>query len=315
MRWFVLRRLGLMVPTFLGMTLLTFVIAQLAPGDPFALDPEQSRGATVADGRAAHGLDAPLIVQYARWLGHVVQFDFGRSFVDQRAVRDKLIEAFPRTALVSGLSWLLAYGLAIPFGVWLATSRRRATEALAAALTLTWSVPSFWVGVLLLLAFASPSGWEVFPLQGLGQGGWSTAWHLVLPVTCLTLPTLALATRQVRRAMSAALASDYVLAARARGIPTRRVVWRHALRNSLVPVVTLAGLSLPHLVGGSVVIERIFGIPGMGLLAFDAVGSRDYPTVMGVATVMAVATLGSMLLVDLSYGWLDPRVRAPSEAS
>jgi len=249
-------------------------------------------------------------VQYARWLSRVARLDFGRSLVDQRPVSEKLAEALPRTALVSGLAILFGFGLAVPLGVYLVTRKTALSRLLSAALAVVWSVPTFWVAVLLLLTLSSPRALDVFPMQGLGEGGpLDLAWHLVLPVACLTYPTLAIATRQVRAAMQDALAQDYVRAARARGIPERRVVWHHALRNSLLPVVTLLGFDLPHVLGGSVVIERVFGIPGMGLLAFDAVGTRDYPTVMGVATVMAVATMLSMLAVDVAYGFIDPRIR------
>ncbi len=306
MRRYVLRRLLLMIPTFLGITLLTFVIAQLAPGDPFELDLEVvgPRQAVIDVQRTSKGLDAPLPVQFGRWLSRVVRFDFGRSFIDQRPVTEKLGEAAPRTALVAGLALLLGFGLAVPLGVLLATRARHWwARVLSVLLVAAWSVPTFWIAVILLMLFASPRYFDWFPVQGLADGGFA------LPVICLTWPTLVVATRQVRSAMEDALAQDYVKAARARGIPERRVVWRHALRNSLLPVVTMLGLHLPHLVGGSVVIERIFGIPGMGLLAFDAIGTRDYPTVMGVATVMAIVTMLSMLLVDLAYGFIDPRIR------
>jgi peptide/nickel transport system permease protein len=306
-----------MVPTFLGITLLTFAVAHLAPGDPLQLDQETvgPSQADLARVRAEKGLDAPLPVQYARWLGRTVQLDFGRSLIDQRPVREKLAEALPRTALVSGLAVLFGFGLAVPLGVFLATRKTALARALSAGLTVVWGVPTFWVAVLLLSTLSNPRALDVFPMQGLGDGGaLDLAWHLVLPVVCLSYPTLAIATRQVRAAMQDALAQDYVKAARARGIPERRVVWRHALRNSLLPVVTLLGFNLPHVLGGSVVIERVFGIPGMGLLAFDSVGTRDYPTVMGVATVMALATLASMLAVDVAYGFIDPRIRV-EEAS
>lgn len=305
MRRYVLRRLLLMVPTFLGITVLTFFLAQLAPGDPFHLELESAGpdAAAIAQQRAASGLDAPLPLQFARWLGHVVRLDFGRSLIDQRPVLEKLGEALPRTALVAGLALVLGFGLAVPLGVWLASTRRRWARWVDALLLAAWSVPTFWIAVLLLMLFASPRYLDLFPVQGLADGGF------VLPVLCLTFPTLVVATRQVRAAMEHALLQDYVKAARARGIPERRVIWRHALRNSLLPVVTLLGLHLPHLVGGSVVIERVFGIAGMGLLAFDSIGTRDYPTVMGVATVMALVTMLSMLAVDLAYGFIDPRIR------
>lgn len=316
MRRYLLRRTLLMVPTFLGITLLTFAVAHLAPGDPLQLDPESAAAGAVAveQFKAQHGLDLPLPQQYARWLWRVVRLDFGRSLVDQRPVTERLAEALPRTLLLSGLALLLAWGLAVPLGVFLAVRDRSALARVAsAALAVVGGVPTFWVAMLLLLFFASPRWLDWFPFQGLsteGGGPLDLAWHLVLPVLCLAYPTLALATRHVRGAVAEALAADYVKAARARGIPERRVVWRYAFRNALVPIVTLFGLVLPHLVGGSVVVERAFGIPGMGLLAFDAVGTRDYPVVMAVATVMGLATMLSMLLVDLAYGLVDPRLRA-----
>jgi len=304
-RRYVARRLLLMIPTFLGISLLTFFVAQLAPGDPFLLDHDTAGldADALARARAQHGLDSPLPLQFARWLGKVVRLDFGRSLIDSRPVMEKVAEALPRTGIVAGLALLLAFGAAVPLGVWLATRRdwkRRGVEALLLA---GWSVPSFWVAVLGLLLFASPHYLDLLPAQGLSAAG------LVLPVICLAFPSLVVATAQVRTAMQHALRQDYVKAARARGIPERRVVWVHALRNSLLPLVTFLGLQLPMLVGGSVIIERVFSIPGMGMLAFDAIGTRDYPTVMGVATVMALATLSSTLLVDLAYGVLDPRIR------
>ncbi len=306
MRRYVIRRLLLMIPTFLGITLLTFAVAQFAPGDPFQLELENGNPGqvTVDQQRAQHGLDAPLPVQFGRWLSRVARFDFGSSFTDRRPVTEKLGEAAPRTALIAGLSLLLGFGLAVPLGVVLAVNaRKRWAKAVSALLVAAWSVPSFWLAVIGLMLFASPRFFNWLPVQGLADGGF------ILPVLCLTWPTLVVATRQVRSAMQEALGQDYVKAARARGIPEGRVIWRHALRNSLLPVVTMLGLHLPHLVGGSVVIERIFGIPGMGLLAFEAIGTRDYPTVMGVATVMALATMASMLVVDLAYGFIDPRIR------
>jgi peptide/nickel transport system permease protein len=306
MKRYVLRRLLLMVPTFLGITVLTFAIAQWAPGDPFSLDAESNgpSQAAIDAQREAKGLNAPVIVQFGRWFSRVARFDFGRSFIDQRPVMEKLGEALPRTAFIAGLALILGFGLAIPLGVQLAVHRRkRWARVIEVALLAAWSVPSFWLAVMLVMFFASPSFLELFPVQGLEDGGF------VLPVICLMWPTLVVATRQVRGAMTTALAQDYVKAARARGIPERRVIWNHALRNSLLPVVTMLGLYLPHLVGGSVVIERIFGIPGMGLLAFDAIGTRDYPTVMGACTVMAVVTMISMLAVDVAYAFIDPRIR------
>ncbi len=305
-RRFVLRRLLLMVPTFIGISLLTFMVARLAPGDPFSLDHESAgvTQAVIEQQREAAELHRQRRVEAGRFISRVVRFDFGRSLLDQRPVIDKLAEALPRTALIAGLALVLGFSLSIPLGVTLAVRRRqRWARVVETLLMVSWSVPSFWLAVVLLLLFASPRFFPIFPVQGLADGGF------VLPVVCLMWPTLVVATRQLRTAMSQALTQDYVTAARARGIPETRVVWVHALRNSLLPLVTLAGQRLPHVVGGSAIIERVFGIPGTGLLAFEAVGTRDYPSVMGAATVMAIVTMVSMLLVDLSYVFIDPRIK------
>lgn len=325
MRRYVVRRLLLMVPTFLGITLVTFAVAQLAPGDPLQLDPESAsaaaaHGQAVAQFRAKHGLDQPLPVQYARWLGKVATFDFGRSLHDGRPVTARLAEALPRTLAVTVLALLWAFAAALPLGVALAVHERRAwARAVSGGLFFAYALPAFWVAVLALLALATDRGVPLFPLQGLASPGAGAqgplarlldlAWHLVLPVLCLGYPTAVVLTRHVKSAMRETLAQDFVRALRARGIPERAVVYRHGLRNSLLPVVTLLGQALPHLIGGSVVIERVFGIPGMGLLAFDAVANRDHPVVMGVATLAALVTMASVLVSDLLYAWADPRIR------
>lgn len=321
MRRYVLRRLLQMVPTFLGITMLTFAIAHLAPGDPLQLDPESARSLAV---RTAPP-DEPLPVQYVRWLSRVVRFDFGRSLADQRPVGDKLAEAMPLTLLLSFLALLLAYSLGIPLGVYQAARPRSlVSRALSTLLFVAYSVPAFWVAVLMLLFLTGGRGPALFPFEGLhsrdaalySHGRWlaDAAWHLVLPVACLAYATLAVVSRQVRASMNEALAQDYVKAARARGIGRRSILFRHALRNSLLPVITMLSVSLPHLLGGSIVVERAFGIPGMGSLAFEAIGQRDYPVVMAVATLSAIVTMLAVLAADLLYAVADPRIRVGGEA-
>jgi peptide/nickel transport system permease protein len=321
---YVLRRLLAMVPTFLGITLVTFAVAQLAPGDPLQLDPESAGASSAAEQanaqfRHKHGLDLPLPVQYGRWLGKVVQLDFGRSLHDGRPVRALLAETLPRTLLLSALALLFALVTAIPIGTALAVRHGRPlARVVSSSLFIAYALPGFWVAVMVLLALATDRGVALFPLQGLSSvpatasfaaRAADLAWHLVLPVFCLAYPFGVVLARHVKTAMREALAQDYVRAARARGVPERVVIFRHALRNSLLPVVTLLGLALPQLVGGSVIVERVFGIPGMGLLAFDAIGYRDYPVVMGVATLAAIVTLVSVLIADLLYAAVDPRIR------
>ncbi len=325
MRKYLVRRLLQMVPTFFGITMLTFAISHLAPGDPLQLDTEFASGAQgsmVASMafRDAHGLDLPLPIQYARWLKKILTFDFGRSLQDHRLVSQKLAEALPPTLLLSVVSLLVAYLLAIPIGVHAAVRPRSSVRGMISlSLHLLYAMPTFWVAVMLLLLLG-----HIFPFQGLESADAKSlpilarildiAWHLVLPVFCLSYPTLAVVSRQVRTAMLEALAQDYVRAARARGIPERRVTFHHALRNSLLPVVTLLGTSLPHLIGGSVVVERVFGISGMGLLAFESIALRDFPVVMAICTLAALVTMISMLFADLLYGLVDPRIRVGGQA-
>lgn len=309
------RRLLQMIPTFLGITVLTFAIAHLAPGDPLQLDPESSRSMAVR----VTPPDEPLPVQYARWLARVVTFDFGRSLADQRPVAEKVAEALPRTLVLALLALLLAYGLAIPLGVYQAARPRSlVSRALGTLLFIAYSVPVFWVAVLMLLFLTGGRGLPLFPFEGLHSPGADsivdTAWHLVLPVVCLAYGTLAVVSRQVKASMTEALAQDYVKAARARGIGRRSILFRHALRNSLLPVITLLSFSLPYLIGGSIVVERAFGIPGMGSLAFDAIGARDYPVVMAVSTLIAIVTMFAVLGADLLYAVADPRIRVAGEA-
>ncbi len=311
---FVLTRLAWMVPTFLAMTVLTFAVAHLAPGDPLQLSESGGvSGAVIDAARQQQGLDRPLAGRYLRWLANAARLDLGRSAIDHVEVTTRIREALPRTVLVSGLSLLVALLVAIPLGSWLgARDRRPLSRLVGAALTLASAVPSFWVAVMALLLLATPRGVMWFPFQGLGEsnaGALEVAWHLVLPVTCLAWPLIAWLTSVVRSGVAESLEQDFVRAARGRGLSERRVLFRHALPNALLPVVTVVGLQLPHVVAGSVVIERVFGIGGMGSMAFEAIGTRDYPVVMGVATVMAGVTLLSMLLTDLAYAVIDPRVR------
>jgi peptide/nickel transport system permease protein len=253
-------------------------------------------------------------------MGRVLTLDFGRSLQDGRPVIERIGEALPRTALLSTLALILSFLVAVPLGA-VAAARRDslADRAISLSLFLLHSLPGFWVGLMLLLYLAGGRGVSWFPLQGLCSPDVESlgflqriadlAWHLVLPVTVLALGALALMSRHVRSGMVEALRQDFIRTARAKGLAERSVIFRHALRNSLLPLVTLLGLMLPQVLGGSVLVEQIFGIPGMGQLAFEAILHRDYPMVMGVTTLVAILTMVCMLATDLAYGWVDPRVR------
>jgi peptide/nickel transport system permease protein len=321
------RRLLLMIPTFFGITLITFAVAHLAPGDPLSLQDENMRSggeeATNAF-RQVHGLDQPLPIQYVRWMGRVLTLDFGRSTQDQRMVIDKIGEALPRTMLLSILALLISYAIAIPLGVLSAVKQRSPLErAMTIGLFLLYSMPSFWVAVMLLLALTREQTFDLFPMQGLVSEGYDQlsagaklrdlVWHLVLPVTCLSYASLASISRYMRSGMLEVIRQDYIRTARAKGLSERAVILKHALRNALIPIITLLGLMLPNIIGGSVIVERVFGIPGMGELALESIFSRDYPMVMGITTLVAIVTMVAMLLSDLLYAVADPRISLRSE--
>ncbi len=317
---YVLRRLLLTLPTFLGITFVTFILLRLAPGDPLAMMESPGLSGEARDALREHlGLNRPAAVEYVRWLGRVVTLDFGTSSQDGRSVLAKISEALPKTLLLSTLALALGYLIAVPLGVFAAVRRGTLGERLLTVLLFAlYSLPSFWVAVMLLLLFCRPQTLDWFPMQGLTSDGFASLgvfgklkdllWHLVLPVACLTYASLATVSRFLRAGMLEVIRQDFIRTARAKGLSERAVVFRHALRNSLLPLVTLIGTALPALVGGSVVVEQIFGIPGMGLLAFQAILSRDYPMVMGITTLVALLTLLSLLGADLLYALVDPRI-------
>lgn len=319
---YLLRRLLLMVPTFFGITLLTFGVMHLAPGDPLLLTVDGTHSLSneqLAIARARRGLDAPVPLQYARWLKRIVTLDFGKSSTDGRQVIEKIGEALPRTLLLSTLALLIGYVLAVPLGVYSAVHRGALGERIATlTLFFLYSMPTFWVAIMLLLVFSGGAVFELLPLQGFSSSDsealtlWArvkdVAWHLVLPVACLTYGSLATISRYTRAGLLEVLQQDFLRTARAKGLEERWVIFRHALRNSLLPVVTLLGIMLPHLIGGSVIVEQIFGVPGMGLLAFEAILQRDYAMVMAVTTLVAVLTMVSLLATDALYALADPRI-------
>lgn len=341
MTTYLIRRLLLIVPTLIGITIITFAISRMAPGDPLAarmgaagaLSGEPINQKVLDELRAKYHFDKPLYVQYFYWLGDLAVLDFGKSTVDDRPVLDKIIERLPVTLQLSVLSILLAYLIAVPLGVMEAVKRGSVFDSSATIiLFILYSMPSFWVALLLIQFLGSGEFMPpIFPVYGLNSPGvyapwevapgqawdWSLlprwladrAWHLVLPVTCLTYTSLAALSRYARVSMLDIISQDYVRTARAKGLKERTVVFKHALRNALIPIITLLGTVLPALLGGSVIVESIFSVPGMGQLGFESILNRDYFTVMGIATISALLTLLGFLLADILYVLVDPRIR------
>ena len=317
-------RLLLAVPTLFGITVIVFVLLHLAPGSPGSGSAESLRhvsGKAAAEMRRLYGLDRPLPEQFALWLGRVVRLDLGESFVDHRPVGERIREALPNTIALNGLALVFAIALAIPLGVAAGSRPESGFDRVSgAALFALYSLPTFWAALLLQTLFSAQLRW--LPLYGVasdaaprGLAGFGDRLaHLALPVTCLTYGTLAFVARLVRSGIVEARASDYVLAARARGASRRRAIWRHAFPNALLPVITLAGLLVPAVLSGSVVVEKIFAWPGLGRLYYDSILARDYPVILALSLLSAAATLFATLGADIALAAADPRVRDGSGA-
>jgi peptide/nickel transport system permease protein len=316
---YVLRRLLLAIPTLFGISVIVFLLLHLAPGKPGAGGADALRrtsGRAAEEMRKIYGLDRPLPEQFGMWMGRVVRLDMGESFVDHRPVSERILEALPHTLALNGLALVLALAIAIPLGVVAGGNPEGTFDRIsAAALFALYSLPTFWAALLLQTLLAAHLRW--FPLYGVasdaapsGMAGLADRLaHLALPVTCLTYGTLAFVARLVRSGVAEARTSDYVLAARARGASRRQALWRHALRNALLPVITLFGLLLPALLSGSVIVEKIFARPGLGRLYLDSILARDYPVILALSLLSAVVTLVATLLSDIAVAAADPRVR------
>lgn len=321
MRNYILRRVFMMVPLLLGISILSFTIIKLAPGDPASLTVNMN--AKIDPGyitklREAYGLNDPLYVQYGRWLKGMFTLNFGKSFKDDRPVISVIGERLPATLLLTGLSELLLFMIAVPLGVAAAYYRGNWLDRFTTVFSFVgFATPTFWLSLILMLVFGVQLGW--FPVSGM----WSVeseylpwyerlgdlAWHLVLPVAVSVFGGLASVSRYARSNMLEVLQMDYIRMARAKGLSEFRVVFRHALPNALLPIITLLGLSLPGLLAGGTIIETIFGWPGMGRLNWEAIMSRNYPVVMGIGIILAFFTLLGNLLADISYAALDPRIK------
>jgi len=327
MLWHVVKRVLQAIPLLLGIATILFGVAHLAPGDPVEMY-LQKRGERSANGRPfdpqleqlirhKYGLDRPIPVQYAMWLRNLARGDLGESFQYHRPVTTLIAERLPYTLQLTVLALVLGGIIGIAVGVASAVKQNSALDkAVSLGSLVIYSIPEFWVAVMFILLFAVTLRW--FPIsqtQSLDYLLYSTGgrffdrlWHLVLPVTVLALGSAAGTARYMRSELLGVLNEEYVIAARARGLPERRVVLRHALRNALMPIVTIYGLALPFLVGGAAVVEKIFAWPGMGALAVDAVGARDYPVIMATSMIAAALVVAGNLLADVLYAVVDPRV-------
>lgn len=301
---YIRRRLLQSIFVVWGVSVLVFFLLRLAPGDPVALllaetaTPEQMDAA-----REKWGLNDPIPVQYMVFMSHALRGDLGDSLFFQQPALEVLMERMPATLQLSAAALLFSLSVAIPVGVLSALKRDTVWDYLGTGLAmLGQAIPPYWLGIMLILIFSVLLGW--FPTSGRG-----TIWHLVLPAITLGSVLMALVTRLVRSGMLDVLSEDYVRTARAKGLPERTIIVRHALRNILIPLVTVIGLQLGALFGGAVITESIFAWPGVGRLALQAINARDYPLVQASVLVISVVYVFLNLAVDILYVYLDPRIR------
>ncbi len=315
------KRIFNLIPQLIGITLISFAVIHLAPGGPVDaradLNPKMSMEAKEKLAKL-YGLDKPVIVQYKDWLKRLLRFDLGNSFVDGEKVTKKISHTIPVTLLINILSLFLIFVIGIPLGVYGALKENTVTDqALTLFVMVGFAVPTFWISLLLMHLFGVQ--FHIFPVSGLTSVNFEDinkvdkildiSKHLVLPLIVSSITGVAGISRFMRSGMIEALRSDYIRTARAKGLPENKVIYHHALRNALLPIVTILGLSVPSLLGGSVVFESIFSIPGMGRLFFNSVFTRDYPVIMGILVLGAFLTLLGNLLADIAYGLADPRIR------
>ena len=318
---YLLRRLIGLIPVFLGITLVSFFMMHLAPGKPTDTVTDLNVKISLQAKQQLiklYGLDRPLHEQYLRWLRRTLRGDFGISFKDGQPVAKKILERVPITLTINALALLFILLLAIPLGISSAAHEGSWFDhAVTLFVFVGFALPTFWVALLALDFFGVRLGW--LPVSGLNSlgadhfpfGRWllDRSWHLLLPIGIAVFGDLAGNSRYTRSSMLEVLRQDYIRTARAEGLPERSVLYRHALRNALLPQITLLGLAVPGLIGGSVIFESIFAIPGMGRLFFDSVMSRDYPVIMGMLVLGAILTWLGNRLADIAYALADPRIR------
>ena len=312
MRGYVLRRLVAFLVTLACVSVLVFVAIRILPGDPvLVMAGPEANPEVVARLRTAMGLDRPLPVQYVEWAGRALRGELGVSLQYDVPVGRLIVSRLPVTLPLTALAALFMIVVAVPLGIYAATRARRPGDYLAMAIAqIGLAVPSFWAGLLLILLFSVQLGWfRSGGFEGWTQGVWVGVRSLLLPAVALGLFQAAVLIRATRSALLEVLGEDYVRTARAKGVPEGLVVVKHAFGNALIPVLTVAGLQLGQLIAGSIILESVFALPGLGRLALGAITSRDLPVVQGVTLFVASCIVAINFLVDLSYAVFDPRIR------
>jgi peptide/nickel transport system permease protein len=313
---YIIRRLIQAAIVVILVTIIVFVGMRLLPGDPLLMlfDRNRIEAFTPEELEAIRheaGLDRPLFVQYFDWMGGVLRGDLGKSILSDRSVTQDIGERLPRTAYLGILAFIIGLIIGIPAGIISAVRRGSWLDSAVTTLAnIGITVPTFWLGVMLIYIFALKLQWlPVFGWTSPFDDFWQSTKQLIMPVFCLAIFSIAGNARQARSSMLEVLRQDYIRTAWSKGLKERAVILKHALKNGLIPIVTLAGMGVGVIVGGAVIIEQVFAIPGMGRLAVDAIFTQDYAYVQGITLVITVVVVAVNLLVDISYGWLDPRIR------
>jgi peptide/nickel transport system permease protein len=311
-RGYVVRRVLALAVTLGFVSVLVFVAIRVLPGDPvLVMAGPEANPEVVARLRAAMGLDRPLVIQYADWLGGALRGELGTSLQYDVPVGALIVSRLPVTLPLTAMAACFTLLIAMPLGVYAATRARRPGDYLTMLVAQAGlAVPSFWAGLLLILLFSVRLGWfRSGGFEGWSLGFWAAVRSLLLPAVALGLFQAAVLIRATRSSLLEVLGEEYVRTARAKGVSERVVILRHALRNALIPVVTVAGLQLGQLLAGSIILESVFALPGLGRLALGAITARDLPVVQGVTLFVASCIVVINFAVDLSYAWLDPRIR------
>jgi peptide/nickel transport system permease protein len=313
---FIIRRIILAIIILILSSMLIFFGMRLLPGDPVLMivtknQQQEFNEEYLLELRHQHGLDKPMLVQYFNWAGDVLHGDFGISILNSRPVSDEILRRLPISVHIGGLAFIIGHILGIPAGIICAVRRGKWLDTVITTLAnIGITVPNFWLGIILMYVFGFQL--KLLPIMGYTppfDDFWLNTKQLIMPIICIALFPLAGVTRQARSSMLEVMSQDYIRTAWSKGLKERAVIIKHGMKNGMIPIITLAGVGLANIIGGAVIIETVFNIPGLGRLAVDSVINQDYPYVQAITLFVAVAVVFTNLLVDVSYGWIDPRIR------